>query len=310
LYRNIAARRRRRLDKINKDLCLDTFTLCTDTDITKIRSDKRAKNYISCRESNTQETLNSFLSSNPIEKIPTSISNNERMNRAGTVKVTKVAKSLKEENASIKSHQQRDSDGNMSAVENQPKSQRSSVTVSSVKKSQSVSEIIKDNEPNKSPRFHDEENENSSTSSAKIHVIKLPRNKVSASSKTHVNTVSASTDRRTRSQSNTDKVNNNNSVNDIPSQIPSVSRTRNIDVKANSAAVKEAFHTSNSTTKDNDNARRRRASTFSSVTVSKIKKTNDNIKLLINQPTSAVLLNNDNKMGGSNRVTVVSVKKQ
>ncbi len=254
--------------------------------------------------------MNSFPSKDSIRRIPTSTSKNERINLVDTVKVKKIAKSLKEENLSIKSHQQQDSDGNMSAVENQPKSQRSSVSVSSMKKSQSVSEIIKDNEPHKSPRFHHEENEISFTSSPKIHVVKLPRNKVSAASTTQVNIVSESVNPRIRSQSNTDNLNNNNSVNDMPSRIPSVRRTRDIDVKANSAPTKEAFHTSRSTTKDNDSARRPRASTFSSVTVSKIKTTNHKSKPSVNQLTTAVLLNNNNKMGVSNRVTVVSVKKQ
>ncbi|CAF1020275.1 unnamed protein product [Rotaria sordida] len=195
----------------------------------------------------------------------------------------KSAKSSKEENESIKSYQQQDSNENIPTVENQLRFQRSSTTVSTVKKSSKVSKIIENNESNKSSTFYYPKNEFVSTSLTKIHVVQLARNKVSASFETGVNTL-------------------------FPNQNSSTEINRNVSGKTINVRSKEAGHLSRTNTKV-DNNMRKRASTFDGVTVSRVKTAHNIDKSFMKHSMNIIRPNSDNKET-RNRVTVVSVKKQ
>ncbi|CAF1328871.1 unnamed protein product, partial [Didymodactylos carnosus] len=272
-----AAVRHRRLNKMRKDLQQEIFTLPIEEKIRKIRPTKRLKNYSSSSRLNTQKSLNSFPSSSLTETMSTSIIEFD------LIKIEKSAKSSNEENESIKSYQQQDPNENISAVGNQSRSRRSSTTVSTLTKSSKVPKNIENNEPNKSSTSHYQESEFVSTSPTRIHVVKLPRNKVSPSFETGVNTL-------------------------FSSQIPSTEINRNVLVKTISARSKEACHTSRTNTKV-DNDMRRRAPRFDGVIVSRVKTAPNVHKPFMNHSVNIIRSDSDKKET-SNRVTLVSVNKQ
>ncbi|CAF1450409.1 unnamed protein product [Didymodactylos carnosus] len=262
---------------MRKDLKQEISALPIEEKIRKIRPTKRLKNYSSSSRFNTQKSLTSFPFSSLTETMSTSIIEFD------LIKIEKSARSSEEENESIKSYQQQDSNENISAVGNQSRSERSSTTVSTLTKSPKVLKIIENNEPNKSSTFYYQENEFVSTLPTRIHVVKLPRNKVSPSFETGVNTLSSN-------------------------QIPSTEINRNVLVKTISSRSKEACHTSRTNTKV-DNDMRRRASTFDKVTVSRVKIAHNVHKPFMKHSMNIIRSNSDQKET-SNRVTVVSVNKQ
>ncbi|CAF3696101.1 unnamed protein product [Rotaria sordida] len=277
------AAQRRRLNKIRKDLEQEIFTLPIEEEIRKIRSTERSKNYSSSNRLNTQKSSNTFLSSSLTKTKSTLIIDNKKISNDNIVNIKKSAKSSKEENESIKSYQQQDSNENIPTVENQLRFQRSSTTVSTVKKSSKVSKIIENNESNKSSTFYYPKNEFVSTSLTKIHVVQLARNKVSASFETGVNTL-------------------------FPNQNSSTEINRNVSGKTINVRSKEAGHLSRTNTKV-DNNMRKRASTFDGVTVSRVKTAHNIDKSFMKHSMNIIRPNSDNKET-RNRVTVVSVKKQ
>jgi hypothetical protein len=221
------------------------------------RPGKRWKNYIAGGKENTPKTVNRFLSNDPIKPIP---------------------QSSREENTSVKAyHLQQNFGKTTPSIEKQSKPRRSSVTVSRVKrlsntteiikvddtfsvtgstvrKSSNAAEMIKDNDSNKSTTRNHETTEIYSVSAAKVHVMKVPRNKVSASSKTSASITSEPTHIQT-SQSGIDTIDSNG--------------------KPASAYIQGVQHTSSPKTKDIRSPGQQRATAFSHVAVSKIKLIND-----------------------------------
>ncbi len=188
------------------DLQKGIDTLSTKEDRRNILPSRKSQNYIALSEPNTEETLNSYSSNNPILTIPTPTIDNTRIN---SIELKKIEKSSKEENTSIKSHPQQDSDKNTPSVEKKSKFASSSVTVSTMQKSPIMPKTIKGNESNKLTILHHEENE-VLISSPKIHAFRLTKNKVSASFITGANTHSEPDVSRIRSQSDANNFNNNN----------------------------------------------------------------------------------------------------
>ncbi|CAF1181542.1 unnamed protein product [Rotaria sordida] len=274
---------RRRLNKIRKDLEQEIFTLPIEEEIRKIQSTERSKNYSSSNRLNTQKSSNTFLSSSLTKTKSTLIIDNKKINNDNIVHIKKSAKSSKEENESIKSYQQQDSNENIYTVENQLRFQRSSTTVSTVKKSSKVSKITENNKSNKSSTFYYPKNEFVSTSLTKIHVVQLARNKVSASFETGGNTL-------------------------FPNQNSSTEINRNVPGKTMNVRSKEAGHMSRTNTKV-DNDMRKRASSFAGVTVSRVKTAHNIDKSFMKHSMNIIRPNSDNKET-RHRVTVVSVKKQ
>jgi hypothetical protein len=213
------------------------------------------KNYIAGSESKMQDTMNSFVSTHPIEPTPTLSPKNKRIISTNGVKVEKIVQSSREENRLIKSHHsQQHFDPNNSSVEKPLKPQYSSVSISRAKGPLNTSATSNNNDLNKSATLHHEENEFSSASASKINIMKMPKNKVSASPKIRTNISSEPTDIQT-SQSG---INNINS-----------------DAKPASAYIQGVQHTSSPKTKDIRSPGQQRAKIFSHVAVSKIKPINN-----------------------------------
>jgi hypothetical protein len=276
-------------------------------EVTKFRPTRRSQNYLMFNELNNQNTTESISFSNPKQTIRVSTTDNEKVKNVDAVKVKKVARLRKGENIPIEPHHDPDSDKDMSAVENQSTPWRSTVTVSSVKKLQRTSEIIKKNESIKSQTLQQEEPESAFISSTKIHVIKVPRDKRSVSENTRTTNVSELSDCRPRNQSNISNV-NHNSINDMASQIPSTHTTRNIHVRLSDLQNKQVHHKSNLIPK-NDNNIRKRASSFGGTTVSRVKTTINNTKSFVDYAKNGVV-SIHSKKATSNRVSVISVKKE
>ncbi len=276
-------------------------------EVAKFRPTRRSQNYLMFNELNNLNTTENISFNNPKETIRVSTTEKEKVKNVDAVKVKKVARLRKGENASIEPHHDQYSDKDMSAVENQSTPRRSTITVSSVKKLQRTSEIIKKNESIKSQTLQQEEPESAFISSTKLHVIKVPRDKRSVSENTRTTDVSELSDCRPRNQSNISNV-NHNSINDMPNQIPSTHTTRNIHVRLSDLQNKQVHHKSNLNTK-NDNNIRKRASSFGGTTVSRVKTTINNTKSFVDYAKNGVV-SIHSKKATSNRVSVISVKKE
>ncbi|CAF3143052.1 unnamed protein product, partial [Rotaria sp. Silwood2] len=304
---NGASRRHRQKENKEK-LWEQTYTLSDRQDLTKIDLNEKLHNYLNDNESHNQNDITDILaSSNSTKKVLVSTIDNERVNNIDHVKVQRISKFREEENAFVKAHHHQDSDEDISAIENQLTSRHSSVTVSSVNILPKSMVITKNNGSMKSPTFHHEERKLSSTSSTKVHVIKLPRNKVSSSSNSHIRNVSELSDCQTKNQIITDN-DNNSAISGISNPISSTAKSQSYFITVDSVQNKQDRYVSCSNTDGDESGIRRRESNFSGISVSKIKRKNTNDKPVNNHRTSAVYSNN--KIDISNEVTVVSVKKQ
>jgi hypothetical protein len=237
------------------------------------RSTKRAKSYLIQDELNNQDTI-------PIEVIPDTTDD--------------IVTLSKEENTSPKSHHHhQDSDEKSFLAENQPARQHSSVTASLVNKLRKVPEIIRGKTPINLSKVRDEPHEFNSPASTRIHVITLPKNKVSRSSSTRSSNASELNDDHSRKQNDIGD-GNGNSANDLsnqkPNRVDSVNIVKekekktsmthsnpNIIVTLNTNRCHQA-HNINRANAHDDNVTRTRASTFGGITVSKVKTSNDNDK--------------------------------
>jgi hypothetical protein len=184
LYRSDAARRRQ-LNLVKKTFQKEMDTLSTRKPTATSQPDKRLKNYRAASESKMDDTMNNFSLNDGIGQTPASSAKNKRSISTTGVKVENVARPSKEENRSLKSREsQQHVDPNTPSVEKRLRPQYSAVTISRVKPSLNTSETSNDNDLNKSMPLHHEPNEFASASMSKLHMIKLPQNKVSASAKT------------------------------------------------------------------------------------------------------------------------------
>ena len=244
------------------------------------RSTKRAKSYIIQDELNNQNATHKCSSTIPIEVIPNTPDD--------------IVTLSKKENTSLKPHHDhQDSDEKSSLAENQPARQHSSVTVSLVNKLRKVPEIIKRKTPINSSKVRDEPHELNSPASTRIHVIKLPKNKVSRSSSTHTSNASESNNDHSRKQNDIGD-GNGNSVGDLSNQKPNhvdsinivkekekktsmTNSNPNIIVTLNANRYHQAHNINRSNANDN-NVTRTRASTMGGITVSKVKTSTDNDK--------------------------------
>lgn len=219
--------------------------LSTRKDIANSQPDKRLKNYLVDSESKMQDTMSSFVSNHPIKPTPTLSIKNKRSISTNAAKVESMLQSSIEENTWVKSQQSFGQ--NTSSVEKPSKPQYSSVTISRKTRSLSTSETSKDNDLNKSATLHHDKNSFSSASTSKIHMAKIPKNKVSALPETHTNISLKPADIRTN-QSGIDNINSD---------------------------AKPDNHPSSPKTKDILSPGQQRAKIFSHVTVSKVKPIND-----------------------------------
>jgi hypothetical protein len=318
LSRNVSAGLRQ-LNKKKTVLQKGIDTLSTKRDITRILPSKKSQNYITYNELNNKETLSRYSPNTSIETKLTSTTDNKSINSA---EVKKIEKSSEGENAPIKSHPKQDSHGNTAVVQKQSRSKRScvSVSVSRIKGPSNASEIINENESNKSTTNHHEDNE-ISISSAKTNVFRLAKNKVSTISETHANTASESNVSRMRSQSGENNLNNNkptvihisnqklnidssnNIVKQQENQTSSAPTNRSIVVKLKSGRSNQVGH------KDS-NIMRKQASSFGGTSVRTIKTVNKNGKPSTNHPTNSIVLNDYIRPKTDHQVTVAFVKKE
>lgn len=256
------------------------------------RRGKRSKSYIPDSGTNVQRLFKKISAKNSVGTTRTG-DNEEKISEKASIG----------EKSSLKSLQEQEINRSMLVGKKSTKSQHSA-TVNRVKKTISNSDTIRDNDSNKSTTSHEEINEGSTIpSSARVHIVKLPRNKVSAYSKPRAMTTTIIEDSTLRQQRNPDSKSNN-----IHGEI-SLSR---IDPKVSTTNSSFRSHqnenVNNSSRREKSKNGRRRPSSFNGVEVSKIKATNENDKVWINHPRSAVF-SKDNNMDVNNRVTVVSVMK-
>lgn len=228
-------------------------TLSAREDIANSQPNKRLKNYITGSESKMQDTTNSFALHDLKEPTPALPIKNKKIIRSNSVKVESVIQPPIEETISARSAQPpKKFDQSISSVENPLKPQYSSVMISKVKKSLNTSQTSKDDDLNKSATLHHEENEFSSTSMSKIHMMKIPKNKVSASPKIRSNTSSEPADIQA-SKRGTDTINSN--------------------AKPDNVHTPKAQHSSSPKAKDIRSPGQLRAKIFNHVAVSKVKPT-------------------------------------
>jgi hypothetical protein len=309
--RNISPRRRQ-LNKKKTLLQQGIDTLSTKRDITRILPSRKSQSYITYNELNNKGILNRYSSNTSVETKLTSTIDN--------AVVKKIEKSSEEENTSIKSHPKQDLNGNTAVVQKQSQSKRSSVTVSRIKRTSSVSEIINDNESNKSTKSHHAGNK-ISISLAKTNVFTLAKNKVSTIPETPANTASESNVSRIRSQSGENNLNNNKpTVIHISNQKLNIDSSNNVvkqqenrtsSVRTNrSIVVKVKSGRSNQVGHKDSNIMRKRASSFGGTSVRSIKTVNKNGKPSTNHPTESIILNDYIRPKTDHRVTVAFVKKE
>ena len=311
-YSSAAARYRRKAKK--ETMKLQDYRSSDREKFTNNCLNKRSKNYLM----DDKLTTNSILSRKSNETISKSTNESERTTNINSVnKEQKTNKLHKYENPSVKSCDHQDSEKESSIIKKpHPKSNRPSVTVSTVNKSSRTSESIKNNTPTNSSTVLQERHESPSTPSTKIQVIKLPRNKVSSFHDPPTTNISESNNYQMTNQSDTLKM-NKNSVIDIsnrkPTRVDSINiihlkETQNSVLTSNNVQNPRISHISRANTKGNNN-KQKRASSFGGTTVSKIRTIQNNNKLSINHSQSVVISNNNgNKM--STRVTIVSVLKE
>ena len=206
-YSSAAARYRRKAKK--ETMKPEDYRSSDREKLTNNRSDKRLKNYLMEDELNTD----SIPSRKSNETISKSTNESERTTNIDSVnKEKKINKLHKYENTSVKSRDHQDSEKESSIKKPYPKSNRPSVTVSTVNKASRTSESMKNNTPTNSSTVPQEQHESPSTPSTKIQVIKLPRNKVSSFHDPPTSNISESNNCQTTKQSDTPKMNKNSAI--------------------------------------------------------------------------------------------------
>lgn len=281
IFERKKASRRRRL---NRNLQDGVDEISTVEDLMIKRHGKRSKSYIPENGVRVQKLLRKISSKNSVETTGTG-DNEEPRHIPHPIQAKRSEKpSGGEEDSSMKSQEH----SPLSVTEKSPRFQHSAV-VNRVKKTMSNSETIRDNDSNKSIVLSQEDQQMLSTSTPKIHIVKLPRNKVSAYPKTRSMTTTDSTISQRRNPSGIN--------NDIFGEVSLPRIDAKVSVRNDNPSRREKLPSS-----------RRRASSFNGVDVCRVKPTNDHDKVWINHPRSAIFTKNHN-MDVDNRVTVVSVMK-
>ena len=285
IFKRKKASRRRRLTRNLQD---GVDEISTVEDLMIKRHGKRSKSYIPENGVRIQKLLKKISSKNSI----VTGDDEERRHIPHPIEAKRSEKSSRGENSSMKSREHRP----LSVVEKSPRFQHSAV-INRVKKTLSNSETIRDNDSNESIAFPPEDKGMLSTSTPKIHVVKLPRNKVSAYPKPRATTMTDSTISQRRNPSGI----KNNIFGEV-SLTP---------IDAKTSVRNDSFRShknDNPSRQEKSSSGRRRASSFNGVDVCKVKPTNDHDKVWINHPRSAIFTKN-HKMDVDNRVTVISVMK-
>lgn len=281
IFERKKASRRRRL---NRNLQDGVDEISTVEDLMIKRHGKRSKSYIPENGVRVQKLLRKISSKNSVETTGTG-DNEEPRHIPHPIQAKRSEKpSGGGEDSSMKSQEH----SPLSVTEKSPRFQHSAV-VNRVKKTMSNSETIRDNDSNKSIVLSQEDQQMLSTSTPKIHIVKLPRNKVSAYPKTRSMTTTDSTISQRRNPSGIN--------NDIFGEVSLPRIDAKVSVRNDNPSRREKLPSS-----------RRRASSFNGVDVCRVKPTNDHDKVWINHPRSAIFTKNHN-MDVDNRVTVVSVMK-
>ena len=245
------------------------------------RRGKRSKSYIPDNDVKLQNVLKKVSSKNSI-----GTGDHDKSNVSNRSEAKMSGKFPKEGNSSMGSYQQQDMNKSLPVVEKPSRLQHSSF-VTRVKKIPSRAETNGDNNSNKSTALWEEENEILPASITKVHVVKLPRNKVSAYS---------TVDQRMKPSGGN---------HDIFGEVSLARIDPKVSVKKGSF---RSTRNDNSTRQEKSNSGRHRSSSFNGVDVRKIKRTKSNDKVGNNHPQSAIY-SKHNQIDANNRVTVISVMK-
>lgn len=276
---------------MNKDLHGRIEEIPTVEDFMINRRGKRSKSYIPENDVKLRNVLKKVSSKNSV-----GTSDHDKSNISNRSEANTSRKSSKERNSSMRSYQQQDMNQSLPAVEKPSRLPHSSF-VTRVKKIPSRAETNEDSHSNKSTALWQEENEILPASISRVHVVKLPRNKVSAYSKPREMTATDSTvDQRIKP---------NGGNNDIFGEVSLARIDPKLSVKNDSF---RSTRNGNSTRQEKQKSGRHRSSSFNGVDVRKIKRSKSNDKVGNNHPQSAIL-SKYNKIDANNRVTVISVMK-
>ena len=257
-YSSAAARYRRKAKK--ETMKLQDHRSSDREQFTNYSWNKRSKNYLMDDELNTNSI--------PSHKSNETNGSQRTTNTDSVNKEQKTNKLHKYENTSVKSRDHQDSEKESSIKKPHPKSNRPSVTISTVNKSSRTSESIKNNTSTNSSTVLQEQHESPSTPSTKIQVIKLPRNKVLSFHDPPTTNISESKNYQTINQSDISKI-NKNSVIDISTQTPTrvdsiniihLKETQNSVLTSNNVQNPRVSRISRSNTKGNNNKQKRASS--------------------------------------------------